>query len=77
MSTHYASSSSLPCPACGDSLDAAPGTAHVCDPERILDRLMVALKPEIDRFEHEFGLYLETAHGHLAQWLAERRRTEI
>jgi hypothetical protein len=74
MSTHYASSSSLPCPACGDALDALPGAAHVCDPERVLDGLMLSLRPGIERFEHDFGIYLETAHGHLAQWLAERRR---
>jgi hypothetical protein len=72
MSTHCASSSHRPCPACGFAADDAH---HVCDPERALERRMLDLRAEIDGFEREFSTYLETAHGVFAQWLAVRKRT--
>lgn len=76
MSTHFSSSFNVLCPECGASLAAWTRAGHACDQERVLDRQLSELRAEIDGFEEQFWSYLESAHGGLAQWLAERRRTQ-
>jgi len=51
--------------------------AHVCDPEQLVDHQVLRLRDEIDRFEQDFGAYLRSGAGSIAQWLAERTRPAI
>jgi len=73
----FASSSHLPCPECGASVEAEEKVAHVCDPERRADYLMFQLRDEIAEFERSVWEYLTSPHGRFAQWLAERRRPPL
>jgi hypothetical protein len=74
MSTFFAHSSFMPCAECGTSVAAAERDEHVCDSERLLDYRMFQLREEVAGLEVGLGLFLESAHGRFAQWLAERER---
>jgi hypothetical protein len=53
----------MPCAECGASVDRAAASAHVCEPERLLDYRLFQLRDEIASFDDE-----------LAAWIAERDR---
>ena len=74
MSTDLAGSTHPRCPDCGC---ASVAGAHVCDPEQLVDHQVLRLRDEIDRFEQDFGAYLRSGAGSIAQWLAERTRPAI
>jgi hypothetical protein len=59
------------CPDCGHRRATE---THVCDPEQVVDHQVLRLRDEIDRFEKDFGAYLGSGAGAIAQWLAERTR---
>jgi hypothetical protein len=77
MSTFFERSSHMPCSECGGSVPERERDGHVCDPERLLDFQMIQLREEIASFEDDFGTYLETSQGRLAQWYAEYRRPPV
>jgi hypothetical protein len=74
MSAFFAHSSHMPCTECGASVARAVRDSHVCDPERLLDYRMFQLRDEVGSFEEALQLYLDSAHGRFASWLAERER---
>ena len=67
----------MPCPDCGASIDTTVASPHRCDPERLLDHRMFALRDEIDSFDSLLTLFLDSSEGRLEAWLACRqvRRT--
>lgn len=75
MSTFFASSSHMPCPDCGASVEISARETHVCDPQRLLDYRMFQLRDEIEGLEDGLRDYFESPHGRFARWLAERERT--
>jgi hypothetical protein len=76
MSAFFAHYSFMPCTECGTSVAAAERDEHVCEPERLLDYRMFHLREEVTGFENGLRLFLDSAHGRFAQWLAERERRE-
>ncbi len=67
----------LPCPDCGASVDTSASSAHRCDPERLLDYRMFALRHEIAWFDRLLASFLDSSEGRFEAWLAFRdvRRT--
>jgi hypothetical protein len=74
MSTDLTRPRRAHCPSCGH---AGATATHVCDPEQVLDWQVFLLRDEIDRFEQDFGAYLTSGAGAIAQWLAERTRPAV
>jgi hypothetical protein len=74
MSLAFPSPDHLPCPDCGASLPAAGDAGHVCEEERRLDYRLVGLRPEVERFDDDFGAWLDTPDGRFAQFIAEQGR---
>lgn len=64
----------MPCAECGASVRVSERDRHACDPERHLDFLLFQLREEIAGFDDGLGVYLASAQGRFAQWLAERDR---
>jgi hypothetical protein len=71
MSTDLTRPRPVRCPDCGCATTPGP---HECDPEQLVDHQVLRLRDDIDRFERDFGAYLESGAGGIAQWLAERTR---
>jgi len=71
------SSRFMPCPDCGESVDRSFSASHRCDPERLLDYRMFALRDEIAMFERLLASFLDSSVGRFEAWLAARdvRRT--
>jgi hypothetical protein len=64
----------LPCPSCGESVTRGADAEHVCDLERRLDYIMLAVRDEVDGLEDEIHAWLKSPVGRFAVWLAERER---
>lgn len=72
------SSQFQPCPVCGVSVDQSTVAPHTCDPERLADNVMHALRDQIAGFEDRFHEFLTGSQGRFETWLAAReirRRT--
>jgi ssDNA-binding Zn-finger/Zn-ribbon topoisomerase 1 len=68
----------IACPECGVSVEICMQHEHECDRERYVEFQVGLHRAELDRFEADFGGYLDTPHGRFESWLAarERRRAE-
>ena len=64
----------MPCNDCGASVARAKRDEHRCDVERRLDYELFQLRAEVDAFDLEFGVYLESTVGRFAAWYAARTR---
>jgi hypothetical protein len=64
----------MPCPECGASVDRAATGPHVCDAERLLDFRLFQLQAEIGAFDSQLAMWLASARGRFAAWIAERDR---
>ena len=62
----------LPCDHCGASVERVEADGHRCDPERLLDFRMFALREEVSTFQSRFEAFLDTAEGRFHRWLAAR-----
>ena len=62
----------MPCPECGASLERADVSLHSCDPDRLLDFRMFALRHEIAWLDRLVASFLETPEGRFETWLAAR-----
>lgn len=62
----------LPCAECGASVDRTATTPHVCNPDRLAEFRMFAVRDEVAGFDAEYQAYLATPHGRFDQWLAAR-----
>ena len=63
----------MPCGECGDSVERDRLAHHRCDPERLTDFTMFALRHEVDQLETRVRRYLETPRGRFDVWLAARQ----
>ncbi len=66
------SSRYMPCPACGSSVDLTAGAVHACDPERLVDYRMFALRAELAELEEAVRSYVDSPAGRFEAWLAAR-----
>lgn len=64
----------MPCDDCGASVARAQRDQHSCDVERRLDFELFQLRSEVDAFDEEFAVYLESPLGRFAAWYAARSR---
>jgi hypothetical protein len=64
----------IACSECGACVPRWEADDHVCDEERWLDYQLVRLRPDIARFEADFGQWLETGRGRFERFYAERSR---
>jgi hypothetical protein len=62
----------MPCPECGASLDRCDEAPHRCDPERLLDYRMFALRHEVAWFDPLLASFLDSPEGRFETWLAAR-----
>lgn len=63
----------MPCPECGGSVERSSRQWHSCDPERMLDYTMFALRDEVAAFERLFHRFTDTRDGRLECWVASRQ----
>ena len=64
----------MPCDDCGASVARAEREKHSCDLERRIDYELFQLRGEVEAFDEQFGVYLESPGGRFAEWYAARRR---
>jgi hypothetical protein len=64
----------IACSECGACVPRWEDDDHVCDEDRWLDYQLVRLRPDIARFEADFGQWLETEAGRFERFYAERSR---
>ena len=62
----------MPCTECGASVERAQTDEHRCDPERLLDFRMFALRDEVAAFEANLTAFLDGPSGQFHRWLAAR-----
>jgi hypothetical protein len=67
----------MPCPECGVSVERVEIDLHECDGERLLDFRLFQLREEIAAFDAHLAVWLASAHGRFAAWLAERDRPAL
>lgn len=67
----------MPCNNCGASVARPDRDQHVCDVDRRLDFELFQLRGEVDAFDEEFGVYLESTVGRFAAWYAARNRRPL
>ena len=67
----------MPCNDCGASVARAERDEHTCAVERRLDYELFQLRGELDGFDEEFGVYLESSVGRFAAWYAARNRRPL
>lgn len=67
----------MPCGDCGASVARAQRDQHSCDVERRLDFELFQLRGEVDAFDEDFGVYLESPLGRFAAWYAARNREPL
>ena len=67
----------MPCDDCGASVARAEREQHRCDLERRLDYEVFQLRGEVDAFDEEFGVYLESPMGRFDAWYAARTRRPL
>jgi hypothetical protein len=63
-----------PCLECGAQVPVDAVDDHTCDSERVLDFRIFQLRGEIAAFDAQLALWLSTARGRFAAWIAERDR---
>ena len=63
-----------PCVECGAWVPHGTTEEHVCDGERVLDFRIFQLRGEIAAFDAQLAVWLSTARGRFAAWIAERDR---
>jgi hypothetical protein len=64
----------MPCPDCGRSVERAHAGGHRCDPERLLDYAVFALRHELVAVDAEIAAYLASPRGRFELWYAARER---
>ena len=52
----------MPCHDCGASVDRDDPSAHVCDPDRLVDFHLFALRSDVERLEDSVTAYLDSPH---------------
>jgi hypothetical protein len=62
----------MPCRDCGASVDRENMSTHVCDPERLVDFHLFALRTDVGRLEESVTAYLESPTGRYEVWRARR-----
>jgi hypothetical protein len=62
----------MPCRDCGASVDRGDPSSHVCDPDRLVDFHLFALRTDVRRLEESFTAYLDSPTGHYEVWRARR-----
>lgn len=67
----------MPCPDCGESLDAGLRAGHRCDDERWVTYQLFQLRDEIASFESQVAAYLTSLHGRFELWYAARTRPQF
>ena len=73
MSSFF-TSQHMPCTECGASVRVTERGSHTCDPERRLEYRLFQLRDEVAGLDDEVSGYLDSPHGRVEQWLAERDR---
>ena len=64
----------MPCPDCGESLEAERRLAHRCDDERWATYQLFQLRDEVGALEQQVAEYLASPHGRFELWYAARAR---
>lgn len=64
----------MPCPDCGESLDAALRDDHRCDDERWARYQIFQLRDEVAALESQVAEFLASPHGRFELWYAARSR---
>lgn len=67
----------MPCNDCGASVARTEREQHMCDVDRRLDFELFQLRGEVDAFDEEFWVYLESPVGRFAAWYATRSRRPL
>jgi len=62
----------MPCRECGASLERSTPEVHECDPERLAEYRMFAMRGRIAAFESHLHRFLATPTGRFETWLAAR-----
>jgi hypothetical protein len=62
----------MPCRDCGASVDREDPSAHVCDPVRLVDFHLFALRTDVGLLEGEIAAYLDSPTGQFEVWRARR-----
>ena len=62
----------MPCRDCGASVDRENPDAHVCDPARLVELHLFALRVDAGRLEEELTAYLDSPTGQFEVWRARR-----
>lgn len=66
----------MPCPECGESVDADVRSEHRCDDERWATYQVFQLREEIAALESQVGAYLASTRGRFELWYAARARLQ-
>jgi len=62
----------MPCHDCGASVDHHDPSAHVCDPDELVDFHLFALRSDVGRLEESVTAYLDSPTGRFDVWQARR-----
>jgi hypothetical protein len=62
----------MPCRECGASVDREETSAHVCDPDRLVDFHLFALRFDLGRLEQSILAFLDSPIGRYEVWQARR-----
>jgi len=62
----------MPCRECGASVDRENQSGHVCDPVRMVDFQLFALRTDVERLEESLAAFLESPTGRYEVWHARR-----
>jgi hypothetical protein len=64
----------MPCPDCGESLDAVARDGHTCDEERWATYQLFQLRDEVESLDGQVAAYLDSPRGRFELWYAARTR---
>lgn len=67
----------MPCPDCGESVDAGLRSDHRCDDERWVTYQLFQLRDEVTALESQVAEYLASPHGRFELWYAARTRLQF
>ena len=67
----------MPCPDCGESVDAGLRADHRCDEERWVTYQLFQLRDEVTALESQVAEYLASPHGRFELWYAARTRLQF
>ena len=62
----------MPCRDCGASVDREDPSAHECDPVRMVDFQLFALRTDVGRLEESVSAFLDSPTGRYEVWQARR-----